>query len=176
MPPSVPSCPTGVTGTPGTNGRDGRDGEPGSEGPQGPPGPSGPTGAPGLNGGGLTYVRWGGDHLPHSAGDRAGLRWTHSRELTSTHRGRGKLHLCGEGRKVPPRGHYSKQRVLLPLRSGVWNMEWSGFGWSRQPKHSLCSVWGLHSFKAPHGPWDIPVPHRVDTGVQQLANVGSSWP
>ena len=58
-PPSVPSCPTGVPGTPGTNGRDGRGGDPGSEGPQGPPGPSGPTGAPGLNGGGLTYVRWG---------------------------------------------------------------------------------------------------------------------
>ena len=64
MPPSVHSCPTGVPGTPGTNGRDGRDGEPGSEGPQGPPGPSGPTGAPGLNGGGLTYVRWGRTSCP----------------------------------------------------------------------------------------------------------------
>ena len=47
----------------------------------------------------------GEDHLPHSAGDRAGLRWTHSRELVWPHRGRGKLHLCGEGCKVSPRSH-----------------------------------------------------------------------
>ncbi len=59
-----PPVSTGVPGTPGTNGRDGRDGEPGTEGAQGPPGPSGPTGAPGLNGGGLTYVRWGRTNCP----------------------------------------------------------------------------------------------------------------
>ena len=64
MPLSASSCPTGVPGTPGTNGRDGRDGEPGSEGPQGPPGLSGPTGAPGLNGGGVTYIRWGRTTCP----------------------------------------------------------------------------------------------------------------
>ena len=55
----------------------------------------------------------GEDHLPHNAGDRVGLRWTHSRELVSTHRGRGKLHLCSERCKVPLGGHHSKQRTGL---------------------------------------------------------------
>ena len=171
MPPSVPSCPTGVPGTPGTNGRDGRDGEPGSEGLQGPPGPSGPTGAPGLNGGGLTYVRWGRTTCPTVRGTElvydgltAGSWFQHT--------GGGANYICAV---KDAKYHLGATTVNIgyssTLWSGVSSMEWSGFGWSDTPEHSLCSVWGLHSFKAPHGPWDVPVPHRVDAGVQRLAHV-----
>ena len=105
----------------------------------------------------------GEDHLPYSAGDRAGLRWTHSRELAWPHQGRGKLHLCSEGCRVPSRGHHNKQRVLLPLRSWVSNSGWPGFRWSRQLNHSMCSVWGLHSFKAPQ----VPGTYQCPTGWTQ---------
>ena len=51
-----------MPGAPGTPGQDGERGERGLQGPQGEQGPSG------LNGGGLTYTRWGRTTCPTQAG------------------------------------------------------------------------------------------------------------
>ncbi len=171
-PPSVPSCPTGVPGTPGTNGRDGRDGEPGSEGPQGPPGPSGPTGAPGLNGGGLTYVRWGRTTCPTVPGTElvydgltAGSWHDHTRG--------GANYICA----VKDAKYHSEATTANRGYSHLYGAEYQIAGdqalGGLENQNIPCAVCEV-STRSKHlmvpGTY-VPVSHRVDTGVQWLAHV-----
>ena len=69
--------PQGEQGLDGAPGRPGDDGAPGDRGPAGDPGPAGDSGTPGpqghpgepgMDGGGVTYIRWGKQTCPSTAG------------------------------------------------------------------------------------------------------------
>ena len=63
-----PPGPQGLAGMPGTPGTPGRDGHPGVKGENGQEGPTGAQGPSGLNGGGVTYIRWGKTRCPNIPG------------------------------------------------------------------------------------------------------------